>query len=93
MRGARYERAEIVRGFSGWADDLWNECTGRYAMSAVRDSETLNILYPASSNSSCVTKSSVAALSWAVLLDTQMRDNRFYGNLRVGSIVDCLALR
>jgi hypothetical protein len=33
-----------------------------------------------------------AVIGWAVLLDTQMRDNKHFGNLRVGSIVDCLAL-
>src|SRR4029077_5214222 len=30
--GPRDERAEVVRGFSGWADDLWNACKGPYAM-------------------------------------------------------------
>ena len=31
------------------------------------------------------------SVGWAVLLDTQMVDNKYFGNLRVGSIVDCLA--
>jgi len=31
-------------------------------------------------------------IGWAVLLDTQMRDNKYFGNMRLGSIVDCLAL-
>jgi hypothetical protein len=93
-RGASKERAEIVRGFSGWADDLWNACKGSYAMIAARDSETLNILYPASSNRFLCYKliRGRTVLGWAVLLDTQMRDNKHFGNLRVGSIVDCLAL-
>ena len=94
MGGPRNERAEVISGFSGWADDLWNACKGLYAMIAVRDSETLNILYPANSNRFLcykVTRGS-AVLGWAVLLDTQMRDSEHFGNLRVGSIVDCLAL-
>ncbi len=33
-----------------------------------------------------------AVLGWLVLLDTSMRQNKYFGNLRVGSIVDCLAL-
>ncbi len=88
------EQAEAVRGFSHWADDLWNECKGRYAMIAVRDSETLNILYPASSKRFLCYKviRGTAILGWAVALDTLMRDNKYFGNLRVGSIVDCLAL-
>jgi hypothetical protein len=92
--GPREGRAEVIRGFSGWADDLWNACKGPYAMIAARDSETLNILYPESSNRFLcykVTRGSTV-LGWAVLLDTQMRDHKHFGNLRVGSIVDCLAL-
>jgi hypothetical protein len=92
--GPRNEQAEVVRGFSGWADDLWNAGNGSYAMIAVRDSEALNTLYPASSNRFLcykVTRGSTV-LGWAVLLDSQMRDHKHFGNLRVGSIVDCLAL-
>jgi hypothetical protein len=87
-------RLRFSGGFSGWADDLWNACKGPYAMIAVRDSETLNILYPASSNRFLcykVTHGSTV-LGWAVLLDTEMRDHKHVGNLRVGSIVECLAL-
>ena len=32
-----------------------------------------------------------AAGGWAVLLDTQMRDHKQFGDMRVGTIVDCLA--
>jgi hypothetical protein len=93
-RAPRDERAEIVGDFSGWADDVWNACKGCYAMIAVRDSETLNILYPASGSRfvCCKVTRGRTVLGWAVLLDTQMHDNRRYGNLRLGSIVDCLAL-
>jgi hypothetical protein len=93
-RGARNEWAELTRGFSGWADDLWNACKKSYAMTAVRDSENLNILYPASCNRFLCYKVSRGGtvLGWAVLLDTQMRDHKDFGDLRVGSIVDCLAL-
>jgi hypothetical protein len=93
IRAPRNERAEIVGDFSGWADDLWNACKGRYAMIAARDSDTLNILYPANSKRFLcykITRGSTV-LGWAVLLDTQMHDDRRFGNLRVGSIVDCLA--
>ena len=86
--------AEPVNGFSAWADTLWEECKNRYAMVAVRDSETLNILYPANSKrflSYKVTREG-AVLGWLVIRDTQMHNHKYYGNLRVGSIVDCLAL-
>jgi hypothetical protein len=93
-RGAADERAEGVRGFGGWADDLWNECNGRYAMIGVRDSETLSVVYPASNRRFLryrVTRGR-EVIGWAVVLDTPMHENKYFGNLRVGSIVDCLAL-
>ncbi len=93
-RGAGEEGAEVVRAFSCWADELWQECKGRYAMIAVRDCETLNILYPADGKRFLCYKITRgdAVLGWAVLLDTPMRDHKYFGNMRVGSIVDCLGL-
>jgi len=93
-RGEWKERAEIADSFSGWADDLWHRCKGQYAMIAVRDRETLNILYPGTGKRfiRCKITRGGAVLGWAVLLDTPMNDNKYFGNLRVGSIVDCLAL-
>ena len=61
-------------------------------MIAVRDCQTLNILYPPGARflRYRVTRAG-RTVGWAVLLDTQMSDNKYFGNLRVGSIVDCLA--
>lgn len=88
------EEAQRVRGFTGWADGVWKDCKDRYAMLAVRDSESLNLLYPASSERFLSYRISRGnhTIGWAVLLDTQMRDNKYFGNMRVGTILDCLAL-
>jgi hypothetical protein len=93
-RSAGDERVESIVGFSSWADDLWDQCRSRYDMIAVRDSRTLNILYPAGNSRFLCYKvhGDKQLLGWAVLLDTQMHDNKYFGNLRVGSIVDCAAL-
>ena len=87
------EEAERVRGFAAWANDLWNQCKDRYAMIAVRDTESLSILYPAGNERFLSYKISreKKILGWAVLLDTQMRSNKYFGNMRVGTILDCLA--
>src|SRR5205823_3271253 len=92
-RGAVKERAGAVLSFSDWADDLWKECQGQYAMIARRDCETLNIVYQSTSKKFLCYKivRGGSVVGWAVLLDTQMVDNKYFGNLRVGSIVDCLA--
>jgi hypothetical protein len=80
---------EVVPEFGEWADELWMRCHPAYAMVATRDAATLNILYPP--DSSRFVKIRVRSLGWAVALDTQMRDHKYFGNMRVGTIADCLA--
>ena len=80
---------EIVPDFAGWADELWARCRGEYDMVGARDAETLDVLYP--STSERFVKVRVGTRGWAVLLDTQMRRHKYFGDLRVGTIADCLA--
>jgi hypothetical protein len=81
-------KQEQVRGFGSWADQLWEACHRHYVASGLRDSETLNRLYPAGDERFLIWKS---ARGWAVALDTQMRGDQYFGDLRVGTIVDALA--
>jgi hypothetical protein len=85
-------RTEIVRNFASWADDLWQHNASRYPLIADRSGDALNILYPPDKNFVClkITREG-EVLGWAVLLDTQMRDNKYFGNLRVGTIADGFA--
>jgi len=80
-------------GFSAWADTLWENCQRQYSFLAVRDSATLNLLYPPGSGRFICLRfeGDDSLLGWAVVLDTRMENNKYFGNLRVGSIVDCLA--
>jgi hypothetical protein len=80
---------DIVPEFSSWADDLWDRARSQYDMVGSRDSLTLNILYPASSER--FTRIRVGSRGWAVVLDRQMRDHKYFGDMRVGTIADCFA--
>jgi hypothetical protein len=77
--------------FSGWAEDLWNECKEGVSMATVRDANTLQRLYPASLNS--VKRLRVGRngipIGWAIV-GLRRKDAKF-GEMRVGSIVDCWA--
>ena len=86
--------AEPVRAFDAWADALWERTNYRYAMIAARDTATLNTLYPvADARFQRLRVSREGAIAgWAVLLDTRMSGHRQFGDLRVGTIADCLAL-
>jgi hypothetical protein len=60
---------------------------------APRDGDTLNARYPADERRFLKLKFSREGrvLGWAVLLDTEMRGNKYFGDARVGAIVDCFA--
>jgi hypothetical protein len=78
--------------FGGWFDDLWAKCVPRYPFLAVRDSATLGILYPGGKFLRMKIASRGATIGWAVAADTQMQWNREFGDMRLGSLIDCLAL-
>lgn len=86
--------ADEVREFQGWADKLWDACQTQYSMAAVRDSGVLNILYPLHDKRFIKLKirDRNAVIGWAVCLNTAMSADKYFGDMRVGSIVDCLAL-
>jgi hypothetical protein len=84
---------EPVNTSGVWADELWQTCAPLYAMIGNRESSVLNCLYPPGKNFLAIkVLRSSQAVGWAVLLDTQMHDNKYFGNLRVGTLVDCLAV-
>jgi hypothetical protein len=85
--------ATVQPRFGGWADAIWEECRERYSMIAKRDRETLDTLYPANDPRfiRLVVELRGTAIGWAVLLATDMHEHKYFGNLRVGSVVDCLA--
>jgi hypothetical protein len=82
------EPLEIPPSFSDWADAVWEGSRAGYAMAAMRDAATLDQLYPKSDPRFLRVR---AGGGWAVLLDTAMRGHKQFGDLRVGTIVDCLA--
>ena len=86
-------RYEPVPEFGSWAETVWQQSRGEYAMLAVRDLEAVQVLYPA--DNTRLYKLQVFLRNepggWAVVADTQMRDHPQYGNMRVGHIIDSLA--
>lgn len=86
--------AETVDSFDRWADDIWNKSKDRLSLSAVRDRTTLNILYPADDPKFIRLRviEKGETVGWAVLLNTAMSGHKQFGNMKVGTIVDCLCL-
>jgi hypothetical protein len=83
---------EEFEEFSDWVDPLWERAKENYGLVAVRDAETLCLLYPTSF--SHLTKLRVSrngtTIGWAVV--GERRKNARWGELRVGTIIDCWAV-
>ncbi len=83
---------DFFDSFGPWADDLWTQCVPSYPFIAVRDSATLAILYPGGKFLRIKVARAGQTIGYAIVLDTQMQWNRQFGDMRLGSIIDCLAL-
>jgi hypothetical protein len=83
--------AEEVAEFSGWADGLWDHAKDNVSFAAVRNANTLRLLYPGHVTS--VRRLRVSrnrdVIGWTIVGERR-KDSKF-GNMRVGSIVDCWA--
>lgn len=72
-------------------DHVWNETSSAFSLAAVRDSATLARLYDRSSRFIKIRiGDSKPMQGWAVMLATSLVDDRYFGSLRVGTIVDAL---
>lgn len=90
--GVGAHTVEKIWSFSDWCDGVWERSKSSYAWIAVRDKSALNTFYPAGDQ--LFTRLRVTAggrvLGWAVI--AERRKAARFGSMRVGSIVDALAL-
>jgi len=82
---------EVVTGFGPWADIIWEQARSSYGMTAVRDSTTLDMLYPDEKFHRLKVLDNETTVGWSVCLSTTFADHKQFGALRLGSIVDCFA--
>jgi hypothetical protein len=83
---------EAIDAFGPWADELWQRCRERYSFVGVRDTETLNRLYPSRQRFRGVRVSRGGrTVGWAVLDSKRMSGDSKFGSLHVGRLADCFA--
>ena len=87
-------QARQVADFGPWADEIWNAASLSYDFIGRRDCRTLTFLYPSHDPRfiRLVVEKDDGPIGWAVLLVTGMKAHKQFGSMRVGSLVDCLAL-
>ncbi len=102
-RGARGRRAavgvdvDVVPDFGAWSDEIWTRCRDAYGCLSVRDGAMLRALYPETQQAihRLRVRRGGRDLGWAVTLRFQAppeAPDRHFGRLRVGVVVDALAL-
>jgi hypothetical protein len=92
-RAAPAASARLVDSFDRVADAVFAASAPAYLLIGDRSAAALRVNYPADEPRylRLVVERRGAVVGWALVLDTQMRDAKYFGNLRVGSIADCLA--
>jgi hypothetical protein len=83
----------LVSEFGDVADDLFVQNLDRYGLVADRRVSALQRLYPREEARylRLVVERDDRVIGWALVLDTQMTDDKYFGDMRVGSIADCFA--
>ncbi|HVH08853.1 MAG TPA: hypothetical protein VM736_03575 [Gemmatimonadales bacterium] len=92
-RRDRTARAEPVSRFGAWADTIWAASAAGCSFAGVRDASALNATYPSRDDGMlrlCVSRDGTPA-GWAVVQDVRLEASEHFGDLRVGTIVDCCA--
>jgi hypothetical protein len=85
--------ARLVTSFDDVADDVFASCAPEYRLIAERTSAVLREVFPREEPRylRLVVERGGSPIGWALVLDTRMRDAKYFGDMRVGSIADCLA--
>jgi len=83
-------RTEPFEIWQGWTDEIWRSVRSTYALATPRTCGVLDALYPPGDQRYLRFRFRCGAdiVGWAVLLDTPMRNDQYFGNLRVGVLLD-----
>jgi hypothetical protein len=86
-------RARELAEFDSAVDELFTKVRTSYVVVADRSASALREVYPPDEPRflRLGIESDGRQLGWALVLDTAMKGDRYFGDMRVGSIADCLA--
>jgi hypothetical protein len=78
--------------FDNWADRIFTDALPEYAAAIRSDAATLNIVYPPGdpgyTRLRVRRKGAKEDVGWIVVASKQMKDNRYFGDLKVGTLAD-----
>jgi hypothetical protein len=91
---AAFSSYEIMeeKSFGKWADLVFDKSHPDYGATACRNATALNILYPPDDarfiRLRILRKATKQDVGWILVLNTQMREDKYFGDLKVGTVVD-----
>ncbi|MEQ1860610.1 MAG: hypothetical protein ABMA13_11805 [Chthoniobacteraceae bacterium] len=89
-------RGEVSRQdeFGAWADTVWDRARGGYAFCAVRDAAALNGTFRGTTDKNLILRARRDGrdIGWALVRLTAMSGDKYFGDLRIGTLVDAMAL-
>jgi hypothetical protein len=82
-----------ITAWEGWVDELWQQCRRDISFGVSRDLRTVRDLYPLDErvHGYCVRRGG-KPIGWMAAQTTQMNDHKYFGSLRVSTILDGIAL-
>ena len=82
------------KSWGSWADEIWESYRESCCFAVKRDRNTLTGLYPTDDPrlQILVIYREQKPVGWAVCVNTRFRNHHYFGNLQVGSILDCVAI-
>jgi hypothetical protein len=84
---------EPVDEWGPWADQLWEDFRPASSFAVARDREALQDLYPNDDSRILrfLLRKDSRPVGWAACFNTLMTGHTYFGDLRVGTILDCVA--
>jgi hypothetical protein len=85
---------EVVEQFGPWADEVWEAARPHYGFCSVRDAAALAKIYPRHDLPTYVRlkiSSRGRPVGWSLLRSSALSDHAYFGNMKLGTIVDCFA--
>lgn len=85
---------EIMHDFSEWATNLWEGVKDTFIFAAIRDADTLNLMYTPANKKYIRLRVNQGGkyIGWVLLMATEMRNHKQFGDMKVGSIIDIIAV-
>lgn len=82
-----------ITTWGAWADEIWSQYERHCSFAVLRDRSTLQLLYPLNGDRvrACVVHYGSRPVGWAAWLNTPMQNDKYFGNLHVVTILDCIA--